>query len=85
MINKAYELLTNEDNSYLIVNQVDNKRVTTINSFDFEIEGNFIFYYFTGNYSLESVEDSFKEVVAKLLSENNIDFKFTKINAIRIY
>ena len=85
MIKKAYDVLTKEDNDNLIINHVDNKRTAKFNSFEFEVEDNIIFYYFKGNFSLESVEDSFKEVVAKLLSENDIDFKFTKVNGIRIY
>ena len=85
MINKAYEVLTNADNDYLIVNHVDNRRTATFNAFTFEVEGNVIFYYFTGNFSLEAVEGSFKEVVSNLLTENDIDFKFTKVNGIRIF
>lgn len=85
MIKKAYELLTNADNDFIIVNHADNKRTANFNSFEFEIEGNVIFYYFKGNFSLELIEDSFKEAVTELLSKNDIDFKFTKINAIRIF
>ena len=84
MIKKAYDVLTNEDNSSLLVFHKDGRRNTSFKNFEFEIEDNNIFYYYNGNFSLESVEDSFKEVVEKLLSENDIDFKFTKINGIKI-
>ena len=85
MIKKAYDVLTNEDNSSLLVFHDDGRRNTFFKNFEFEIEGNNIFYYYHGNLDLGSVEDGFKEVVEKLLSENDIDFKFTKVNGIRIY
>ena len=80
----AYNILSNEDNGNIIVEHDNNNCVTQLKRFYFEVEDNLIFYYFNGNYSVDVVDEGFRKVASRLLLENDIDFKITKGNAIRI-